>query len=452
MQVDLENVNSVKKILHIEIPPEDVAEALNEAYRELKKTAKIKGFRPGKAPRNVLERLYKKEVHSDVSQKLIRDSLPDAIDQAALQIVGYPRIDPPELEAEGPYRFDATVEVKPEIGDIDFTGMQLVKTLYRPTEAEIDAQIQRLRMNAADYETVRQDRPVEEGDFVAIEFEGLLDGQPVEDIGKSENFIMEIGIGRIHPDLDRGIVGMQVGETREIPVRFPEDYQNQRLAGREVIFATALNEIRTRVLPPIDDNLAKTVGAFETLAELKERIETELKKGYDKRMEQEIQEQIYNRLIGQTDFEVPETLVEMELNHIIQDAESRFAQKDMKLEDVGMSRESLAEKYRDTALKLVKRHLILQRLIEQEQLLLTDTELNAEYEKIAENIGRNLDEVRAYYQGDRDSLNFLRQTLLEKKAVTLIIDNATMETREPELETDSNGASEIPRETDQNEL
>ena len=271
MKVTVEDQSSVKKVLHIEVPQEKVVSELNKAYSELKKTAKVKGFRPGKTPRSVLERMFRKDVHADVSSKLIQDAFIEAIKEKDLDIIGSPEVDPPELKDQSPYAFDAKVEIRPEIADIGYTNLDLTKSKYEVSTEELDVQLKMLQRNMAKQNKIEVDRPVETGDVAVIDYEGFKDGQPHEATQKTENFVVKLGEGRVVKDLDDGIVGMKVGDEKEIEVAFPDDYFGKDLAGQQILFKVKLNEIREEVLPDIDNALAKSLGdQFESLDMLKD--------------------------------------------------------------------------------------------------------------------------------------------------------------------------------------
>jgi trigger factor len=431
MQFTVEDISSVKKTLHIEIPRDEVIRELDKAYNQLKKSAKIKGFRPGKVPRSVLERMFKKDVHADVSSRLIQNSFIDVIKQTELNVVGNPDLQPPELTTDSPYKYQATVEIAPKIEDIDFKGLTLQRTRYQATDSEVDMQLKTLQKNMAKYEKISDDRPVRDGDFVLIDFEGTKDGVPVPEFAKVENFSMQVGKAVISDDFDHQLIGMQAGDSKELKTQFDKDHSNEKLAGQEITFQVMLSEIRLEILPPMDDALAKKAGPYETLDDLKKIIMENLKQGYEKRMEQELNEQIFSELIGKTEFEVPDALVEMELQGIIEEAERSFAYRNISLEDMGLSRETIAEKYRDTALKQVKRHLILDKIIDQETLSLTDEELEDGLKAMAENFNQPLEEIKKYYGQNQDKLEFFKHTLLEKKAIKLIIDSGIIKDVKP---------------------
>jgi len=434
MQVSVDDISSVKKTLHIEIPEKEVGRELDNAYGALKKNAKVKGFRPGKVPRSALERLFKKDVHADVTSKLIQSSFFEAIQETELKIVGNPQVDPPELEATGSYKYDATVEIRPEIDDFDFSGLKLIRTNYAVSDEEIDAQLKMLQKNFARHEKIGKNRAAREGDFVLIDFEGFKDGQPFSETAKTENFNLKIGEGPILKDFDDQLAGMKPGDNKEFNVTFPDDYHNDKLAKLEISFQVTLNEIREEVLPPIDDALAKKAGPYESLNDLKKVITENLDQGYAKRTEQELQEQIFSELISRTDFEVPDSMVDMELEGIVEEAVRSFSYRNITLEEMGLSRESIAEKYRDVAFKQVKRHLLLGKMIDQESLEASDEEMEEGLNEMAANFKQPVEEIKKYYDENKDKLEFFKHTLLEKKAIKLIIENSKIEDVDPEKE------------------
>ena len=424
MKVTVEDQSTVKKILHIEVPQDEVVRELNSAYIELKKTAKIKGFRPGKAPRSVLERLYGKDVRADVTGKLIQSAFVDALKETELNIVGSPQVDPPELDAQSAYAFDAAVEINPDIADIEFKGLELNRTQYEATEEEIDAQLQVLQKNLTKREKIKADRPLKIGDVAVIDYEGFKNGQPFDPAKKTENFTLKVGEGHLVKDLDDGLVGMQVNTEKEIEATFPDDYYKEEMAGQKLVLKVKLNEIREEIIPELDDDFARSISdKFESLDVLKEKVRENLLEGYQKRTEQELNEQIFQKLLEKTDFEVPDTMVDSELAQIISDAERSFAQSNKSLEDVGLTKEGLEAQYRPTAEKQVRRHLILSKLIDQEKMELSDEELDQGFQEMADIYQQPVEHLKGYYSQNKDGLAYFKHTLLEKKVLKLIIES-----------------------------
>lgn len=432
MKVTVEDQSSVKKVLHIEVPEDLVGRELDNAYNELKKTVKVKGFRPGKVPRPVLERMYRKDVHADVSSKLIQEGFLAALKLNDLNIVAPPKVDPPELKEKSPYAFDAVVEVRPEISDLNFKGLGLNKSKYELSEEEIDLQLKMLQRNMAQHKKVETDRAVQQGDMAVIDYEGFKDGQPHEATKKTENFNVKVGEGRVVKDLDDGLVGMKPGEEKEVDVTFPEDYFNKDLVGQKLIFKVKLHEIREEILPELNDEFATSLSdQFKTLEDLKIKIRENLQNGYDKRVEQELNEQVFTQLLDQATFEVPDSMTEGELEHILKDAEQSFAYNNSSMEELGLNRESLAEKYRPVAEKQVRRHLILSKVIDQENLTLTDEELDKGFQEMADNFRQPVESIKAIYGRNQEGLALFKHTLLEKKALALIIDSAVISETAP---------------------
>ncbi len=437
MKVTVEDLSSVKKILHIEIPQDVVTKELNNAYKHLKNTAKIKGFRPGKTPRQVLERIYKKDVSADVSSKLIQDSFIEAIKETGLNMAASPDIEPGELNNNMPLKYDATIEIVPELEDIDFKGLTLKKMLYKIDEEMVDSQLAMLQKNMASKNPITDDRPVKEGDLALIDFEGFKDGKPFDATKKIENYTLKIGDAQVLKEFDAQVIGMKQGDNKEIKINFPEDYFNENLSNLEITFKVELKEIMEEVLPDIDDELAKNLATCETLDELKEDIRRNLKEGFDRRVEQELNEQIFDALLTKKEFKVPDSMVDNELEGIIAEAQKSFSFHNTSMEALGLTREGLVEKYRDTAEKQVKRHLILGKVIEQEKLTLSDKDIDDALMDMSKNMNQPFEEIKNYYGQNKEQLEHFKHTLLEKNAMSLIIKESKIDEVEPDAESNA---------------
>jgi trigger factor len=434
MNFSVEDQSTVKKKVTIEVPPEDVTRELDNAYKELKRNAKVKGFRPGKTPRSVLERLYGKDVRADVSSRLIQEAFIEMLKESELNVVGAPEIDPPELKAGEGYTFTATVEVNPELEPFTIDGFNLKKTLYRATDEELDAQLQMLRNNLARMVPIEEERPAAEGDYVVVDYEGLKDGRPFTETQRTENYSMKIGDGLIHPDVDKALVGKKPGDTAEVTVTFADDYFNEKLAGLEIAFHVDLKEIREQQVPEIDDEMAKRLGQFESLEDLKNKIRENLSMGYDKRQEQELNEQVFGQLLAQQEFEVPESMVENELQTIVDEAKQKFAYHNTSMEELGLDDAGLREKYRETAVNQVRRHMILAKIIRQEGLEVSDDALQAGYQEMAASFNQPVEVIQQFYAQHPDRVDVFKHAILEKEAIKLIIEKSSIEEVEPELD------------------
>jgi trigger factor len=442
MKVSIEDKSTVKKTLHFEIPREDVVKELDKAYGELKKSASIKGFRKGKIPRNVLEKRFAKEVHADVAPKLIQEAFSGAVLEHKLNLVGGPVLDPPDLKPDADYVFDITVEVRPLIDDIDFKGIALKKTLYEVTDRDLDAQIQMIRKTMATKRKVEEERAVKEEDYVLIDYQGFIDGNPSDSAPLIENYVMAIG-GNVMPEAFRTkLIGVVPVKELEIDVAYPDDADDKDLAGKTVTYKVTLKEIQEEVLPPVDDALVENLGKFKNLEELKDAIRDNMSKGYAQRVHHEMSEQIFTHLLEKVNFEVPEAMVDAELDGIVAEAEQAYANNNISLEEVGLGRDFLKSQYRNVAEKQARRHLLLGKIIEQEKMDLTDDELEAAYAEMAGGMNASVDAIKTYFKREERQFEYYKYTQLEKKAVRLIIENGTVTEVPPEQDVKSTGSSD----------
>lgn len=436
MQFKIEDKSSVKKVLSFEIPKENVVKELDKAYNELKKKADIKGFRKGKIPRKVLENRFSKDVHADVAPRLIQEAFITAIKDEDLNIVGGPQMDPPELDPENAYCFEITVEVKPEIDDIEYEGLTLEQTKYEVTDNDIEGQIRMIQKTMAKKETVKEERPVKDTDFVLIDYQGFLDGAEFDKTPKVENFLMGIGQGTLPKEFSEKLVGVIPVQDLEIEVAYDDEYYDDNLKGKTILYKVTLKEIQEEILPEVNDDLVKGLGKFETLDDVRESIRENLGKGYEQRVKHEMSEQVFQQLLEKYEFEVPEAMVEGELNGIVMEAEQAYAANNTSLEEAGLDKEKLREQYRDVGEKQARRHLILGKIIEQTNLELTDEELEKSFEEMAVGMNAPVDSVKNYFNMDPKQLEYYKHTQLEKKAVDLIIEKGSITEVAPEAAED----------------
>ena len=427
MKVDVENVSTVKKILHVEIPEAEVARELDKAYTTLRKNVRIKGFRPGKVPLSILERRFKKDMHAEVSGQLIQNSYVEALRGTKLIPLGEPIVDRPDLEKGQPYHYSATMEVRPPIQDLNLNGLKLNKKEYRVTDEEVETQLKILQKNQAQLRSIEEDRPVRNGDFVLIDYEGFKDGEPFAPAGKTENFHFEVGSGQILKDFDQQLLGMRPNTVKEFSVHFPADYYNKDLAGLDITFKVTLKEIKEKVLPEIDDEFAKDLGEHETIAELKQAIRRELERGYEAQSERALRRDIIEMLLAQVDFELPEVLVLQELSALVKKAHEAFSARGLSLQEAGHSEEGLSKEYYPLAERRVREYLILQKVIEQEGITLTDEMLEQAYKERAEAMNQSVDMIKQFHDSSKQAHEVFKQITLEDQVIKRIIKNGTIE-------------------------
>jgi len=434
MKVDMEDISTVKKVLRVEIPEQEVTRQLDRAYETLKNNVRIKGFRPGKVPRSLLERRFRKEMCEEVSGQLIQNSYGEAMGQAGLVPLGEPTINRLDLEEGKPYQYSVTVEVRPPIKDLNVKGLKVEEKVHTVTDEEIKIQLRMLQKRSAQLKTVDENRPVAKGDIVIIDYEGLKDGKPFEPARKTENFQVEIGSGRIFKDFEHNLVGMRPNMTKEFQVRFTDDYYNKDLAGVEVTFKVVLKEIKEEILPEIDDEFAKSLGDYKTEDELREAIRQDLNQRYEAQSKRQLREDILGILIEQYDFELPEGLVQAELAAMVRDVQKVMGYQGMSQQDSGQTQEGLSKKYRPLAERKLREYLLLEKVVEQENINLTDEHLDKAFEKIASVVNQPVETIRELHESDKEAYELFRQKALEKEAINWILENSHVERVEVDKE------------------
>ena len=424
MQITLEEISSVKKKLQIEIPQSDVNREFKKSYNEIKKTANIKGFRKGKIPIQIIKQMFGKSVNDSVKSNLLQEAYSKALRDKDLSPIGEPDLNIPELKEGEPFKFDVTIEVKPEIGHIDFKNLSLKKNKYIVGDNELEIQLKAIQSQLASSIPIEEKRTTQNDDIAVIDYEAFVDGKPYEQIPKGSNASFKIGDKRIIPEFDENITGLTVGENKEFSISFPKDYIDKNLAEKNILFKVSLKEIRQEVLPEINDELAKKVGNYENLIQLKNAIKMELELAYENRSNQELTEQIYTLLLDKKEFEIPDVWYQYELNNIIWEVEQSLALKNMTIKDAGYTMESLVQEYKETAEKQARRHLLLDKIIEQEKIKLLSEELEMGYKQMSEVMKRPLENIKEYYsqEENKDKLDIFKYSLLEKKAINMIIE------------------------------
>jgi len=440
MNVQIEDISSVKKVLTIEIPEKIVTRELNSAYKEMNKNARVKGFRKGKVPRSVLERMYGKEINDNIRSQLVSEAYEKAMIDSKLNTIGEPDLDIPELKKGSAYTFKVTLDVKPQIETIDFKGLKLTRNKYIISDDMILNQLHTHQKTMATTEPILEDRPVQIGDNAVIEYEGYKDSKPFELLPKTSAVRMELGKNELFPDFDENILGMSKDQERTFDYAFSENYPNETLAGQSIQMKVTLKEIRKKIYPEINDEFAKKLGNYQSIDELKTAIKNNMQRLYDNESEKELHELVFKQLNEKVSFDVPETWIKYELEAIKLEIEQALAYQNASMEQAGFTEESISTQYRGLAEIQARRHLLLNHLIEQEKLNTTDEEVNAEFEKIAQTTGRSVEDTKEFYtkEENRQNLEMLKYTILEKKSLQMVLDANNIETVELKADEISN--------------
>lgn len=421
MNVKIEEISSVRKKLSFEVPAEQVAAEIDKAYGKIAKSAKLPGFRPGKVPRAILERQFAPQMEEQVLSRLINDSYFKALVEHRIPAIADPDIvDSSALEKGQPFTYEAHVEVKPEFTAQDYTGLELKKEIFTPDPEVVEKRLEEMRGQRAEM-VVSSRKKARSGDFVVIDFEGFLNGEAFEG-GKAEGHLLELGSGSFVPGFEEQVEGMKREEEKEIQVTFPADYGNQELAGQEVTFKVALQEIKEKELPKLDDEFAKGFGV-ESLEELRARLDENYQTQERNRVDGDLRERMMDALIAANPIEVPESMVDGQLDYMLGNVRTRMQSQGMTLEMLGMTEESFKQMYRETAVKQVQGSLILEAIGRQEELKVEPGEVDDKLQQIAVMSNAPLEAVKRHYGNDEARRGLLAQ-MAEEKAIEYLLGQA----------------------------
>jgi trigger factor len=423
MKVDVQELGACARRLEIEVAPENVKKELDQAYRELAKKVSIRGFRKGKIPRPVLERYHRSSVEDEVLQKLIPSSFEQAVKDQGLRAVGQPKLDDIKLDEEKALHYTATVEVLPDIALQTYGGWELTKEVRVVTDAEVERELHDLQNRHVSLVSIEEDRPVQEGDYVLISFEGFRDGQPVQG-SKAENYALVVGSKTVVESVERGLVGMRKGELREIPVQFPETYQNRSMAGQEVTFHVTVNEIKERVLPTLNDEFAKEAGGVDTFAELKEKLRKNQEELAEREARRALHEAIVARLVEANPFELPPGMVEAETDTLIADVQRQLRQQQGETAPLEII-EEVRQQLREQAITRIKRELLIDEIAKREGIVVDDNEVEADLKRLAERTDQRLEYIRRQME-QAGALGSMRHNMLADKVLDFVAGRCTV--------------------------
>lgn len=429
MNVRVEDVSPIKKKLFIEVAADAVALELDNAYKKIAKTADVKGFRKGKVPKTILKQQYGPRAQYDASGPLINNSLYKALLEKEIEAVSQPEIVQSGMVEEGQsFSYEAEVEVRPEVVAKDYTGLKLEKEIFSFDEDSVEKQLQQMAESRVQLEVTSR-KKAREGDTVIIDFEGFVDGTAFEN-GAASDYQLELGSNSFIPGFEDQLVGMKREQEKEIEVTFPEGYGAKELAGKPAVFKVLLKEIKEKIVPKIDDNLAKELDA-ENLDELKGRIKESSIAQEKQRIDAQLQENLMNALLEKNEFEVPEGMVKNQLLYLKDNFSQRLKSQGMSLEMLGMNDEAFNKAYYDMAAQQVKGELLLDAIAQQEGMVVEDEEIEAKIQAFADESKTPLEQVQKYFENDQ-AKSGLKGQVLQEKVSKFLLDEATVTEVEPE--------------------
>lgn len=418
------NVETNKYELEIEISAEDFEAAIEKAYLKARKNIAMPGFRKGKAPRKLIEKEYGEQVFfEDAVNLLYAPVVNGAVEESGLELVTRPEVEVTEISKENGVKLKATCITKPEVEVKDYKGIEVEKVVNPVTDEDINKQLDALREKNVTVETV-DDRAAENCDDVVIDFEGFKDDVAFEG-GKAEDFTLSLGSGQFIPGFEDQIVGHNAGEDFDINVTFPEEYQVKELAGAPAVFKIKLKSISKKVMPELDDDMVKDSTEFDTVDEYKADVKKKLEEANEKHADSEVEAKIFDKVIENMTAEIPQVMFDNRVNEMISELEQRLAPQgislDLYMQYTGQTIDTVKKAYAEQAEKQVKLRLALEKIAKLENIEVTEDELKAEFDKLAEAYKLDVDQIKQFIHDDD-----LKKDIAVGKAVDLIKDAAVI--------------------------
>ena len=416
-----EKANEVK--LEITIEAEKFENAMKKVYFQNAKYFNIPGFRKGKAPMNIVEKYYGAQIfYEDAFNEVATESYDEALKENKIEAVSRPEVDIIQMEKGKDVIFTAVVQTKPEVELGKYKGVEIAKVEYKVEEKDIEHELGHMQEHNSRLVTI-EDRALENGDISTIDFEGFVDGVPFEG-GKAEGHELEIGSGSFIPGFEDQLVGMKIDEERDINVKFPDEYFSKDLAGKDAVFKVKLHAIKKKELPELDDEFAKDVSEFDTLAELKASIKEKLEKRNEQRAKYETEEAAIKAVCETAKLDIPSGMIELEVENMMKDFEQRLSYQGLKLEQylnmIGKTEEEMRKEYEPQAAEAIKSRLVLEAIINAEKIEASEEEIKAKMEEMAKNYGKKVEEL-----SENENLKkYLDEGIKSEKALEFIVKNA----------------------------
>lgn len=425
MSLQVEKLENNMAKLTIEVSAEELDKALNTAYLKSRGKISVPGFRKGKAPRNLIEKMYGREVfYEDAANELIPGAYDKALEECEEEIVSSPRIDVTQLEAGEPFIFTAEVALKPEVTLGKYKGVKVDKIDVTVSDEEVDAAVNKERESNARTVNV-EDRAVKDGDMTVIDFEGFADGVAFEG-GKGENYPLTIGSGQFIPGFEEALIGAELNKETEVSVNFPEDYQAEELAGKPAVFKCTVKEIKEKELPELDDEFASEVSEFDTMAEYREDVKKKLaeKKEADAKADKE--DAVIDAIIDDSKMDIPDAMLETQQKQMVDEFAQRLQSQGLSMEQymqfTGLNPQALLEQVKPQALKRIQSRLVLEAIVAAEKMEASEEEFEEEAKRMSEIYQMEADKVKELL-GEKGKEQ-VKEDLCIRKAVEFVVENA----------------------------
>lgn len=435
MQVTVEDVGPLTKKMKIVLPEDMVAQSLNEAYNALKFQVSLKGFRKGRAPRKVLEKTYRSRVEDEVGGKLIQETYFDALSDSKIDAVVHPDIKSQSFEEDGTFHYETEVDVRPEFDLGEYKGLEIETPEIIISDDDVHKKLLEMQKEIAPLRTV-DDRGIRLNDLAVVDFQGYHEGALVKQV-KQEDYSVDVGSGTNGKEFETSIIGLTPGTEKSVEIDFQPDFPNPVLAGKKIEFKINVKEIKERVLADLDDEFAKDAGdEFNTMDDLKAHIRKKIRDEQENAQRGDRSDKIMMKLVENHEFELPHRLIIYEVNRLIEQVEARLKQKGMDLESAGLNRDTLVDQYKESAVRQVRGDFILKKISEKEEMKLSQEDINEGFERISDQYGMPMEEVKKYFASRDDLLPFMNE-LLNEKILKFLVDEAVLKYVPADQETDS---------------
>lgn len=424
MSLKMEVLSPVKKKFSFEVPWEEVKTELDSVYRDISKKAKIKGFRQGKIPRNVLESYFKENAHTETINNLVNKYYWQALDENKIVALSRPEISEEGIKENAAFSFSASFETEPVLEPQGYTAMELEREKIVVTESDIEKKLDEIRQMFATMEEVTEERKVQKGDFVVIDFTGSYEGEKPAEM-KADNYLLEIGSQRFIPGFEEQLIGMNKGEEKTIKVTFPQDYQEKKYAGKEVSFDVAVKGLKEKKLPALDENFVKNFDKYNSLEEMKADLTKSLEEEAKRLSETNLQNKITEKLLQVNEFEAPSSLVERQIYYMMADMRRRMSSAGMDDKSATELCLNMHDQFKDEAAKEVKTFLLLKKIAEKEKIIIEDADADEHIRQLAAKYQKDYELIRKAYENEEKKEN-LKLELTQKKVFDFIAQNANI--------------------------
>ena len=419
----LEEKNMVKLV--IEASAEEFEAGLNAAYNKNKNKISVPGFRKGKAPRKMIEQLYGSQIFfEDAANEIIPDAYADAAKESGLDIVSQPKVSIEQLEAGKPFIFAAEVAVRPEVELGEYKGVEVTKADAEVTDADVEEELKKVQDQNSRTVSV-EDRAVKDGDMTVIDFEGFIDGEAF-DGGKGENYPLTIGSHSFIDTFEEQMIGMNIGEEKELNVTFPEDYHAENLKGKPATFKATVKEIKEKQLPELDDDFAQDVSDFDTLAEYKDDLKKKIAERKESEAKAKKESEAIEKVVEAAKMDIPQAMIDTQVNRMLEDFAMRLQQQGLSVEQyfqyTGMTADKIMEEMKPEAVKRIKNSLVLEAVAKAENIEVSEEEFEAELQKMADMYKMEIEKIKEFMQ-DAEAKQ-MKDDIAIQKAVELIVSSA----------------------------